>query len=151
MPTALYLDESISEFDKIDTTAEIKGAIRFISSLSCIDGLIVLAPDLKVKGFGTVIELKDFPNTVYTSITSKINDAKLVPIESNHFGTRHRSMFSYCWNNQDSLGFVISQDGDIRAVTRIDDKLIMWENIKVLKYIRSRKLVRPVLIRRRKR
>jgi hypothetical protein len=142
IPINLYLDESISE---------IKGAIRFISSLSCIDGLIVLTPVLKVRGFGAIIELKEIPDLVYTSNTSKINEEKLMPIESNHFGTRHRSMFSYCWNNTNTLGFVISQDGDIRAITRVNDKLIMWENIKVLKYLRSSKLVRPVLIRRKKR
>jgi hypothetical protein len=150
MPTALYLDESISDYDKIDTTDEIKGVLRFISSLSCVDGLILFKPELIVQGFGVVIELRDFPKYVYCSNTSKINESKLDPIESNHFGTRHRSMFSYCWNNPDSLGFVISQDGDIRAIKRFNDKLIMWENIKVLKYLRSHKLVRKVLIKRKK-
>jgi len=53
-------------------------------------------------------------------------------------------MFSYCWNNLGSLGFVISQDGDIRAITRVNDKLIMWENIKVQQYSKSRKLKRLI-------
>jgi hypothetical protein len=30
-----------------------------------------------------------------------------------------------------SLGLVVSQDGDIRAMTRIADMLVLWENIDV--------------------
>jgi len=33
-----------------------------------------------------------------------------------------------------SIGFIISEDGDIRAVTKVGVKLIMWENIKVNQY-----------------
>jgi hypothetical protein len=148
--TSLYLDETISDYDREETTDEIKGAIRFISSLSCIDGLIVMTPELKVRGFGVVIDLKDIPDQVYLSSTATLHSDKLNPIPSNHFGTRHRSMFSYCWNNPNSLGFVISQDGDIRAVTRLEDKLVVWENIKVLQFIKSNKLARLLLPRKSK-
>jgi hypothetical protein len=142
MPVKLYLDESVSDFEKTDTTSEIKGVIRFISSLSCIDGLILMTPELKVRGFGTVIKLEEIPLSVYSSTTSKIKQNSLTQIPSNHYGTRHRSMFSYCWNHPRSLGFVISQDGDIRAITRIENKLIMWDNVKVQKYLRSHKLLK---------
>lgn len=37
----------------------------------------------------------------------------------------------YCYENPGALGFVISQDGDIRAITRVADKLVLWENIDV--------------------
>jgi hypothetical protein len=142
LPLSLYLDENVSEAQKKDTGDEIKGAIRFISSLSCVDGLVVFSRELKVQGFGAVIKLKDLPEFVYTSKTAQIREEKLVPFSPNHFGTRHRSMFSYCWHNQDSLGFVVSQDGDIRAIMRVGDKLIMWENIKVQQFIKSKKLIR---------
>jgi hypothetical protein len=56
-------------------------------------------------------------------------------------------MFSYCWNNNGSLGFVISQDGDIRAITRVEDKLVIWENIKVQQFIKSEKISRPLHIK----
>jgi hypothetical protein len=52
-------------------------------------------------------------------------------------------MFSYGWNNAGSLGFVVSQDGDIRAITKVGDKLVMWENIKVQQFIKSKRLFRP--------
>jgi hypothetical protein len=144
IPMQLYLDEDISDFTKEETTDEIKGAIRFIASLSCIDGLVVLNPELKVKGFGAVIRNISLPQHIYLSKTSVISAKKLVKVDPNHFGTRHRSMFSYCWKHEGSLGFVVSQDGDIRAIMKVNDKLIMWENIRVQQLIRSSKLKRQI-------
>lgn len=148
MPISLYLDENVTEFKREETNNEIKGAIRFISSFSCIDGLVVLTPELKVYGFGAVINVNKMPDLVYKSKTSTINEENLVEFNPNHFGTRHRSMFSYCWNNEGSIGFVVSQDGDIRAIMRVNDKLIMWENIKVQQFIRSNKLKRLFIIKK---
>jgi hypothetical protein len=34
--------------------------------------------------------------------------------------------------HRNSLGFVISQDGEIRAMTRIGERLVIWENLQVL-------------------
>ena len=46
-------------------------------------------------------------------------------------------MMRYCWENPGSLGFVVSQDGDIRAMLRLKDRLVLWENIEVQLAIRS--------------
>jgi len=43
----------------------------------------------------------------------------------------------YCFAHPGSLGFVISQDGDIRAITRVGKNLVMWENLKVLDFIKT--------------
>jgi hypothetical protein len=40
-------------------------------------------------------------------------------------------MMRYCYDKPGSLGLVVSQEGDIRAMTRIDDRLVLWENIDV--------------------
>ena len=29
------------------------------------------------------------------------------------------------------MGFVISQDGDVRVMTKVDERLIIWENIQL--------------------
>lgn len=148
IPVELYLDESVSKNDKIETSNELKGAIRFVASLSCIDGLVILNEQLKVKGFGAIVKNIKLPEHVYISKTSRINVSRLETINPNRFGTRHRAMFSYCWKHEGSLGFVISQDGDIRAITRIDNKLIIWENIKVQHLFKSQKLRKIDLLKR---
>jgi len=122
---------------KRSATNELKGAIRFVASQSCVDGLVLIDYGFIVQGFGVVIKTEDYPATIYESTTARVVDKKLIPHQTDKFGTRHRSMFAYCYNHPGSMGFVISQDGDIRAVNRIDDKLIMWENIQTQKTIKS--------------
>ncbi len=142
VPMSDYLDESISKIQERETREELKGAIRFIASLSCVDGLIVVGNNFKVRGFGTVITAKEIPEFIYISKTPATNTSKLVEVNSNIYGTRHRSMFAYCLAHEGAVGFVISQDGDIRAITKLENKVVMWENIRVLQFIQSKKLRR---------
>ncbi len=144
IPSLFYLKESISMFEKNESNDELRGAIRFVSSLSCIDGLILMDTNLSVKGFGCVIKNIDLPDNIYISKSSRINEEKLTKQNPNTFGTRHRSMFSFCRKNHGSIGFVVSQDGDIRAITTINNKVIMWENIKVQQLQKSKKLKRVI-------
>lgn len=131
--------KKISKINLAKTQAdnELKGAIRFVASQSCVDGLVLLNKELKVQGFGVVILKIDSPEYVYISSASDPSEKSLTPKEPSHFGTRHQSMFAYCFQNPGSLGFIVSQDGDVRAITRINEKLIMWENIKIQKSFRS--------------
>jgi DNA integrity scanning protein DisA with diadenylate cyclase activity len=62
-------------------------------------------------------------------------------MDPKHFGTRHRSLFAYCYANPDSLGFVISQDGEIRAVMKVGEELVIWEHIKVHQFLKSKKIL----------
>lgn len=119
-----------------DAKNELKGAIRFIASQSCVDGLVAMDKSLVVLGFGAVIENLEIPEKVYISSTS--NASTFTDRDTDHYGTRHRSMFAYCNAYKGSLGFVISQDGDIRVITKIEDKVVMWENIKTQKSFRSK-------------
>lgn len=144
IPILLYLENSISESEKKDTYDELKGAIRFIASQTCVDGLVLFNEKFEAKGFGVVLKAKDLPDEIFISSTAVASEVSLTSVDPNHFGTRHRSMFSYCWKYPGSLGFVISQDGDIRAVTRVNDKLVVWENIKAQQFLRSSKIKRPL-------
>nr|WP_299590617.1 hypothetical protein [Mucilaginibacter sp.] len=141
--SSLYLDEQISENEKKDTYDELKGAIRFIASQTGVDGLVLFNEQFESEGFGVVLKTKDLPEKIFISSTAKGSTVSLTPSDPNHFGTRHRSMFSYCWKHKGSFGFVVSQDGDIRAVTRVNEKLVVWENIKTQHFLRSSKIRRP--------
>jgi hypothetical protein len=134
LPCDLYLDEDIAERDARGCERAITGAVRFISSLSCVDGLILATPDLVVRGFGAEIKTTADPGSVFLSSTPNPHKASVRRIDPTHYGTRHRSMMRYCFAHPKSVGFVISQDGEIRAMTRVRNRLIMWENLKVLSY-----------------
>ncbi len=143
-----YLNDSIAKIQERETREELKGAIRFVASLSCVDGLIAIGNNFKILGFGAIIKIKEIPEFVYISKTAAINNSKLVKVSSDSFGTRHRSMFAYCLAHEGAIGFVISQDGDIRAITNVEGKVILWENIRVLQFIQSKRLSRLLQLRK---
>jgi len=149
VPMGIYLDEMIAYSDKQETSNELKGAIRFLASLTCIDGLVLLNKKLNAVGFGAVVKKINLPSEIYISKSARINQDKLEAINPNHFGTRHRAILSYCWKHDGSLGFVVSQDGDIRTITKVGNKLIMWENIRVHHIVRSTKLRNSSILSRK--
>jgi hypothetical protein len=106
---------------------ELDGAIWFVSLLSRVDGLVLMNSDLEVRGFGVEITCTKKPMEVF--VAEDLYAAELRKVDYNHFGTRHRSMMRYCAQVPGSLGFVISQDGDIRAMIQIEGELIIWDNI----------------------
>jgi hypothetical protein len=103
------------------------GAVRFIGSLSGVDGLVVLVGGLVVAGFGVEISTKRDPPRVHRVLDEE--GAETEPLDPQTFGTRHRSMMRYCFANANSIGFVVSQDGEVRAVTRVKDSVLFWPNV----------------------
>jgi hypothetical protein len=134
VPALAHLDQAIAESDADDYEDEITGCVRFISSLSCVDGLIFATPDLAIRGFGVEIRTKKEPAEVFLASRPRATGKSLRRIDPHHYGTRHRSMMRYCFANPKSIGFVISQDGEIRVMTKVKKSLVMWENLKVLSF-----------------
>jgi len=127
----LYLDETVYRNRSEEATDEIDGIIWFIACLSRIDGLVLMNSDLAVKAFGTIITVEDAPSTVYAAQDEYAMISRRVPLSYDAFGTRHRSMMRYCNSYPGSVGFVISQDGDIRAITKVDQDLIVWDDVRL--------------------
>ena len=155
IPKKLYLEESECKNNLKGINSEIDGCLWFISLLSRVDGLIVLNKNLVVRGFGVEIKTdagRDFGAEIKTDAeldkikiyncndTDPTKKNSLEEIDYNHFGTRHRSMIRYCWKYENALGFVISQDGDVRAITKHDGKLLIWDNIKLQEHSFVRRL-----------
>jgi|UPI00029A70E1 hypothetical protein len=134
----LYQHEALSINTKKGTGDEISGAISFIASQSCVDGVVLFDRNMVANGFGTVLRAKRMPRKIYVSATSTASSKSLTADDPKHYGTRHRSMIAYCWNHPNALGLVISQDGEIRVFSKIEDKLIMWENIKTQQYMTNK-------------
>jgi hypothetical protein len=80
-------------------------------------------------GFG--VEIVEEPEVSMIYIAEDEQAQRVREAQANEFGTRHRSIFRYCSAHEDSLGFIVSQDGLIRAIRRIGERVIMWENVKV--------------------
>lgn len=105
-------------------------AIDFISSLSGVDGAVVITDKLRVLGFGGEI-------TVHNSQLVELKKAKdaygndTSPVSIRSFGTRHRSAFRFCANYENAVAFVISQDGGVTAVKECGPDLVIWQDIQI--------------------
>jgi hypothetical protein len=133
IPSSLYFQLRRFEKDLRASKNEIDGVIWFIALLTRVDGLVVMDPNLAVRGYGVEITTAEEPEKLYLASDRRATPAKLRPALYNHFGTRHRSMMRYCFQHPGSIGFVVSQDGEVRVITKVGESLVMWENIK-LKY-----------------
>jgi hypothetical protein len=130
VPSSLYLEESNTQFDRSKAASEVTGCIRFLASLARVDGLVWLNSRLHLEAFGVEITATDDPVQARLGLNSSGKESR--ELDVNHYGTRHRSMLRYCAANAESVGFVVSQDGDIRAVTAANGSVFLWENIRTL-------------------
>lgn len=108
--------------DKIeDDTQDIA---KSIASLCSIDGAVVLTTKFKVLGFGGEI-VATSPTLHY--VTNASDKERHISIES--FGTRHRSAFRFCSSFEESVAFIVSSDGGVKAVKRHGRELLFWPDI----------------------
>jgi hypothetical protein len=110
-------------------TEELSGCLAMVASLSRIDGAVVLDGNLCVLGFGVELRATTDPPTVWLARSALGSPSALSPRNPAHFGMRHRSMFRYCMAHPDAIGFVVSQDSDIRCVKRVGARVLYWENV----------------------
>lgn len=90
IPQHLYFTERIAIGDREDAVKAATGAIRFMASLSRIDGLVLMDQGLRVRGFGVEITTKQEPPSVFIAKDPRARVAELQQLEFDRLGTRHR-------------------------------------------------------------
>jgi hypothetical protein len=104
-------------------TRSLNAALDDLAHLSTVDGAVVIGPELAVYGSGYLINsAKQIPKVV------KANDALAKATEryEGSHGARHTAAFSFAWENKGGVAFVISEDGPVRCVMRIKQRLVVW-------------------------
>jgi len=99
-----------------------------IAQFSSVDGAVIVTDKLKILGFGAELRTRDggLPPVKRVRDNSG-NDGKEIAFDS--YGTRHRSAFRYCWNNPNSLAFIVSQDGGLKVAMRIGGEVRLWPDV----------------------
>jgi len=131
-PVRRVLANILAEADADDREAELTGAVRIVTSLAAVDGLVLLSPLLEVGGFGVKIRAESQVRRVYAGhdFERRGSAARLVDITS--FGTRHSSMLRYCRVDRHAIGVVVSQDGQVRLIMSVGPSLTLWDNVQLL-------------------
>jgi hypothetical protein len=101
---------------------------NFVASLSAVDGAVVLSRDLVVLGFGAEI----LATSVSLGAVRQVLDPEGntgSPLFPEAFGTRHRSAMRMCASFEDCVALVVSQDGPVKAIKRVEAELIVWNDV----------------------
>jgi len=111
-----------------DVEDGLRDAVETVARLTAVDGAVIVNRRLELIGFGAVVRLgQAAPYRVFRCEDRRATKKKQIAIES--YGTRHRSAFEFCFNNQPSVAIVVSQDGGIKTVTRVGKHVYFWENV----------------------
>lgn len=97
-----------------------------IACLSSVDGAVVISDRFEVLGFGAEVTALA-PALTHVMLHAGGQPARPVPIDA--FGTRHRAAFRLCSTLKNAVAFVISQDGGIKAVNQVGNRVIVWSDI----------------------
>ena len=108
--------------DRIDE--QIQDTAKSIASLTSVDGAVVITSQFKVLGFGGEIIAA---SPTLNSVTAAPDQEHQVPIVS--LGTRHRSAFRFCSSLEDSVAFIVSSDGGVKAAKRDGRRMLFWSDI----------------------
>lgn len=130
VPALLHLDEAVETNLAEETSSELTGAVRFIAALSRVDGAVVMQHNLSVRGYGTILQAAKRLPPVWTTRDPSAATG-VTSADPTQFGTRHQSMMHACFGRPGRVGFVVSQDGDVRAMTRLGDRLLVWEDVRL--------------------
>ena len=127
-PDDLALREAV-RLDPPGADPEIAQAVQLLAPLSRVDGVLRLDPDLDLLSFGGQPSAGSLPERVYLAENEAALDADLTPISSRSFGPRNQALLRLCHQDPDAVGFVFTSDGEIRAMLRHGDKLVVWNNV----------------------
>ena len=102
-------------------------ALQFLASLSQGDGILCLEPKLDLISFGGEPGGR-LPERVYLAGDEAASEAHLIPISSRSFGPRNQALLRLCQQDPSAVGFAVTQEKELRAMLRRDDKLIIWNS-----------------------
>jgi len=94
--------------------------------MASVDGAVIIDWDFTVSGFGAEILPRpiDDDNEMVEHGTHPFGKPPDRPLYK--YGMRHRSAYRLCKAVNNSLAFVISQDGDIRVFCHVDGKVKLF-------------------------
>jgi len=102
---------------------------RLFSDLMQVDGALVVDQGMRVIGFGG--EIRVDRNVLQVSQALDLDGKYRSNWNVQADGTRHRSVYRLCSVDARAIGFVISQDSQVRLIANVDDSVVFWAHTMV--------------------
>jgi len=124
---AIFQDSSDFELDELEEA--FFELARLFSDLMQVDGALVLDQGLNLVGFGG--EIRVDRNVLLVGRAQDLDGAVVQPWNVQGDGTRHRSVYRLCSVEPEVIGFVISQDSQVRMIANVDQEVIFWPHTSI--------------------
>jgi hypothetical protein len=98
--------------------------LDLVAQLSCVDGALILDEHLRPVRFATHLAAPKWTGEVVEGTHKGVPPTQ--KIELTRFGTRHNSAISFVGACPSTIGFVISEDGPVRAILRVGEAIWLW-------------------------
>ncbi len=118
----IFRNSSDSELDRLEE-AYFELA-RLFSDLMQVDGVLVLDKRVCLIGFGG--EIRVDRNVFQVGHAHDLEGRRVTPWNVQNDGTRHRSVYRLCSVEPEAIGFVISQDSQVRMIANVGDAVVFW-------------------------
>jgi hypothetical protein len=123
-----FREYTFEEANLDDSHRHLADLAGFFASLSSIDGVVVLTDRFRLIGFGSEV-IASLPSLIEVRRCLDDNGKKSSTLPLEEFRMRHRSALRFCSSYEDSIAFIISQDGQVRAAKRVGPEVLLWEDI----------------------
>ncbi len=97
---------------------------RFFSDLMQVDGALVLDKRICLVGFAGEIRVDH--TVLQVDVAHDLEGQRVTPWNVRCDGTRHRSVYRLCSVEPKVIGFVISQDSQVRMIANQNGNVIFW-------------------------
>lgn len=104
-----------------------EGLIEFshlLANLMSVDGSLVLDHSFRLIGFGGEILCNSHVSSIHRALDLEAEETTVERADSS--GTRHRSAYRLVKGMNEASAIVVSQDGDVRFVARLNQKVTYW-------------------------
>ena len=122
-------DKSLVDMVKAARDKELISYSDFIAKLTTVDGAVVLDKNLNLYGFGAEILTDRMERHTPSMCFLKTDNTEDITKKFNDNGTRHRSGYRLCNSIENSVAIICSQDGTVRACTKVDGTVVVYSNI----------------------
>ena len=95
-----------------------------VAQLSCVDGALIIDEHLRPLRFATHLAAPKWVGEVFEGTHKDVIPTQKV--ELIRFGTRHNSAICFVGACPGAIGFVISEDGPVRALLRVGEAIWLW-------------------------
>lgn len=100
--------------------------LDMLARFSCIDGAVVIDDHLVPHRFGAHLASRKWNGKVQEGPVGTSHPGQA--IEVSRFGTRHNSAINFAGAHPGTILFVISEDGPVRTICRLDTSVLIWSD-----------------------